>query len=86
MSLLASLAFVIAALAVFGALRSTIARFRDAAVANIVAMRDCNELREFRIQAVSVLVRPAVTNPVRRGTPRAPVRRIKAAEGLRAAA
>ena len=86
MSLLASLAFALAAFAVIVALRLTIVQYRDAALRNIAALRDCNALREFRVQAVTVVARPAPAD-VRRIAARNPApRRIKLAAGLRAAA
>ena len=86
MSLLASLAFALAAFAVIVALRLTIVQYRDAALRNIAALRDCNASREFRVQAVTVVARPASAE-VRRIAARSPApRRIKLAAGLRAAA
>ena len=86
MSLLAFLAFALAAFAVIVALRLTIVQYRDAALRNIAALRDCNALREFRVQAVTVVARPAPAD-VRRIAARNPApRRIKLAAGLRAAA
>ena len=86
MSLLAFLAFALAAFAVIVALRLTIVQYRDAALRNIAALRNCNALREFRVQAVTVIARPASAD-VRRIAARNPApRRIKLAAGLRAAA
>ena len=86
MSLLASLAFALAAFAVIVALRLTIVQYRDAALRNIAALRDCNALREFRVQAVTVVAR-STSADVRRIAARNPApRRIKLAAGLRAAA
>ena len=86
MSLLASLAFALAAFAVVIALRLTISQYRDAALRNIAALRECDALREFRVQAVTVVARP-VGADVRRIAARNPApRRIKLAAGLRAAA
>ena len=86
MSLLASLAFALAAFAVVVALRLTISQYRDAALRNIAALRECDALREFRVRAVTVLARP-VGADVRRIAARNPApRRIKLAAGLRAAA
>ena len=86
MSLLASLVFALAAFAVIVALRLTIVQYRDAAWRNIAALRDCNALREFRVQAATVVARPAPAD-VRRIAARYPApRRIKLAAGLRAAA
>ena len=86
MSLLASLAFALAAFAVIVALRLTIVQYRDAAWRNIAALRDCNALREFRVQAATVVARPTSAD-VRRIAARNPApRRVKSAAGLRAAA
>ena len=86
MSLLAFLAFALAAFAVIVALRLTIVQYRDAALRNMAALRDCNVSREFRVLAVTVVARPASAE-VRRIAARNPApRRIKSAAGLRAAA
>lgn len=87
MSLLASLAFVLAAVVVAAALRLTIAQYRDAARRNVAALRDCNVAREFRVQVLTVIARPAAGIDVRRVAPRACApRRIRFSTGLRAAA
>jgi hypothetical protein len=87
MSLLASLAFVLAAIVVAAALRLTFARYRNVALHNIAALRDCNVVRDFRVQLSTVAARPAPRTEVRRVTARqgAP-RRISFATGVRAAA
>ena len=86
MSILASLVFALAALAVVAAVRSTVLQFGNAALANVAALRDCSASREFRVQAVTVVARPAPAD-VRRIAARNPApRRIKLAAGLRAAA
>ena len=87
MSLLASLAFALAAFAVVVALRLTIVQYRDAALRNIAALRDCNALREFRVQAVTVVARQTVGTEIRRiATRNAVPRRINRSATLRAAA
>lgn len=86
MSLLASLAFALAAFAVVIALRLTISQYRDAALRNIAALRECEALREFRVQAVTVVARPVGTDIRRIAARNSAPRRIKLAAGLRAAA
>lgn len=87
MSLLASLAFVLAAFAVVAALRLTLAQYRGAALANIAALRDCEAMREFRVHALTVVARATPGADIRRIAARTPVpRRINPAAGLRAAA
>ena len=87
MSSLASLAFALAAFAVVVALRLTIMQYRDAALRNIAALRDCSAAREFRVQVVTVVARPTSGVDVRRIAARNPApRRIKLAARLRAAA
>ena len=87
MSLLASLVFVLAAVAAVAALRLTIAQYSGAALANIAALRSADTAREFRFQAATVIARPAVCGEVRRIAVRntAP-RRFKSSARLRAAA
>ena len=87
MSLLASLVFALAAVVVIAAVRSTILQYRDAALANVAALRDCSASREFRIRSVTVIARQATGADIRRIAPRNPApRRIKPSAGLRAAA
>lgn len=87
MSLLATLVFVFAAVVVAGALRLTLSQYRDAALRNVAALRDCSVAREFRVQVLTVFARPAPGIDVRRVAPRpCPSRRIRFATGLRAAA
>lgn len=86
MSLLASLVFAMAGLGTIAALRVTILQYRDAALANVAALRECSASREFRVQAVSVIVRQS-GGEARRITTRVPApRRIRSSAGLRAAA
>ena len=86
MSLLASLAFTLTAIVIVAALRSTISQYRDAALANIAALRDCSVSREFRVQTMSVVARRGFAD-VQRIAPRALApRRFKRSAGLRAAA
>lgn len=86
MSLLASLVFAMAALGTIAALRVTVLQYLDAALANVAALRECSASREFRVQAVSVIVRQS-GGEVRRITTRVPApRRIRSSAGLRAAA
>lgn len=86
MSLLASIAFVLAAIVVVAALRSTIGQFGDVALANIAALRDCGALREFRVRSITVIARPVATGEVRRITTRGSARRVTRPERLLAAA
>ena len=86
MSLLASLVFALAALGTIAAVRVTVLQYRDAALANIAALRDCRTSREFRVQTVSVIVRQS-GGEVRRIATRVPAsRRIRSSAALRAAA
>ena len=88
MSLLASLVFVLSAVAAVAALRLTIAQYSDAALANIAALRSADTAREFRFQTVTVIARPAVGGEVLRIAARNPAPRWikKPLAGLRAAA
>ena len=87
MSILASLAFVIAAVAAVAALRLTIAQYSATALANVAALRAADTAREFRFQAVTVVAQPTVGGEVVRIAARntAP-RRIRSSARLRAAA
>ena len=92
MSILASLVFALTALVVVAAIRSTILRYGNAALANVAALRDCSPSREFRVQTVTMVARQAVGSEVRVGDVRriaarnvAP-RRINRSAKLRAAA
>jgi hypothetical protein len=87
MSILASLAFVLAAVAVVGALRSTVIQCADAALGNLAAVRQCGDAREFRISLATVTARSGSAS-VRRIAPRkSPLVVLKpVASGLRAAA
>ena len=88
MSILASLAFVIAAVAAVAALRLTIAQYSATALANVAALRAADTAREFRFQAVTVVARPTVGGEVVRIAARNPAPRWikKPLAGLRAAA
>ena len=87
MSLFASLAFVIAAVAAVAALRLTIAQYSGPALANIAALRSVDTAREFRFEAVAVIARSAIGGEVVRIAARNPApRRIRSSAGLRAAA
>ena len=86
MSLLASLVFALAALGTIAAVRATVLQYRDAALANIAALRDCSASREFRVQAVSVIVRQSGGEVRRIATRVRAPRRIRSSAGLRAAA
>jgi hypothetical protein len=86
MSLLASLVFALVALGTIAAVRVTVLQYRDAALANIAALRNCSESREFRVQAVSVIVRQSSGDVRRIATRVAAPRRIRSSAGLRAAA
>lgn len=87
MSLLASLAFLIAAVAALVTLWTTIAQYAPAAFANVASLRATGTAREFRFRAVTIVARPAVGGEVVRIAARntAP-RRIKSSGRLRAAA
>ena len=85
MSFLASLVFALASIVVVAAVRSTVLQYRDAALRNVAALRDCSASREFRVQAVTVVARQtAVIRPI--ATRNAVPRRINRSETLRAAA
>ena len=85
MSLLASLVFAMAALGTIAALRVTVLQYRDAALANVAALRECSASREFRVQAVTVVARQtAVIRPI--AARNAAPRRINRSATLRAAA
>jgi hypothetical protein len=87
MSLLASLVFVLAALMALGALGLTLARYGEAALANVAALRSVRTAREFRYQAVTLVARPALGVEVRRAVTRISARRrVRSLPGLRAAA
>ena len=87
MSILASLVFALAAVAVVAAVRSTVLQYRDAVLRNVAALRDCSASREFRVQAVTVVGRQTGGGDVRRIAARNPVlRRISRSPTLRAAA
>lgn len=87
MSLLASLVFALAAVAAIAALGLTIAQHRNAAMANIAALRKVDAMREFRFLSANLVARPAACVEVRRIAGRTPApRRIKPSAGLRAAA
>ena len=92
MSLLASLAFVIAAMACVAAFRATMAQYAAVAGANIVALRSVRTAREFRFETIAVVAQPTVAKSTAGGQvvrikPRtiAP-RAIRSLTGLRAAA
>ena len=84
MSLLASLVFALAAFVVAAAMRSTVLQYRDAALANIAALRDCSAAREFRVQAVTVVARQ--TAGIRIATRNVAPRPVNRSATLRAAA
>ena len=87
MSILASLVFVLAAVAAVAALRLTIAQYAGAASDNIAALRTADTAREFRVQAVTLIARPTVSGDVVRiATRNTAPRRIRLLAGLRAAA
>ena len=87
MSFLASLVFALAAFVVVVAVRSTVLQYRDAALRNVAALRDCSTSREFRVQAVTVVARQTVGTEIRRiATRNAVSRRINRSATLRAAA
>lgn len=86
MSLLASLAFVFAAIVVVAALRSTIGQFANAALGNLAALRNCDESREYRIRAVTLTCGPAATGQAKRIGARGAARRVRLPKRLRAAA
>ncbi|QGN56020.1 hypothetical protein [Novosphingobium sp. Gsoil 351] len=87
MSLLASVVFALAAFCVITAARATVLQYRDAALANVAALRDCSDAREFRVQAVCVVARNAIGADIRRVAARTiQPRRIRQSRGLRAAA
>ena len=87
MSLLASLVFALAAFAVVAAVRSTVLQYGNAALANVAALRDCSDVRAFRVQTVTVVARKTVGGDVRRIAARPPApRRVKPTAKLRAAA
>ena len=87
MSLLASLVFALAAFAVVAAIRSTVLQYGNAALANVAALRDCSDVRAFRVQTVTVVARQTLGGDVRRIAARTPApRRVKPTAKLRAAA
>lgn len=87
MSLLASLVFVIAAIAAVGTLRMTIAQYAPAAYANVASLGTTGSAREFRFRAVTILARPTVGGEVVRiGVRNNAPRVIKSSARLRAAA
>ena len=87
MSLLASLVFALATFAVVVAIRSTVLQYGNAALANVAALRNCSDVRAFRVQTVTVVARQTVGGEVRRIVARytAP-RRVRLSATLRAAA
>ena len=87
MSLLATLAFVIAAIAAVVTLRMTIAQYAPAAFANVASLRASGTAREFRFRAVTIAARPTVGGEVVRiATRNTASRRINSSGRLRAAA
>ena len=87
MSLLASLVFVLAAVTVLAAFALTLARYGEAALANVTALRSARTAREFRYQAVTLVARPAPGGEARRVVTRMFARRrVRSSPGLRAAA
>ena len=92
MSLLASLVFAPTAFAVVAAIRSTILQYGNAALANVAALHDCSDAREFRVQAVTVIARQTPGSEARVGDARRiatrnpALRRINQSATLRAAA
>ena len=78
---LASLAFAAAALAAVAAIRATLSQYRDVALSNIAALRDCANEREFRVTIASASRKPALAGHP--GVRRVPHRAQAARAGFR---
>ena len=86
LALLASLAFVVAAVVGLAAIAGSWTRYRDVALGNLAALHERDAPRDYRVRAMSVVGRAVPSQTARRESKRvlrSPVRR---AAGLRAAA
>jgi hypothetical protein len=86
MSILASLTFALAAVAVVVALRLTLVQFAGAALSNLGALRGCGDAREFRVTTVGLVTRAVSGNVRRIGMRKAAPEALKPTAGYRAAA
>ena len=85
LALLASFAFVAAALIGFAAIAASWTRYRDVALGNVAALHERDMTRDYRVRAVSVVGRAAPL-AARREIKRSATRPARRASGLRAAA